>query len=195
MRHGKPVHLAQRTIDEAYIVQYYRMTYNLHTLSELKYMAEVSLVKTLAKKFKTTCAKIYRRYGTKIKTDDGEYKVILVKIDRDPPKKPLISYFGGVSLKWNKWVSINDELTEPIWNHRSELVQRLLAQECELCGSHESIEVHHIRKLADLKPKDGSTQPRWKIHMSEIKRKTLIVCHRCHRSIQYGKYDGNKISA
>lgn len=205
MRHGKPIHLPQRTIDEAYstvsqyqaeyrgIVQYYRMAYNLHTLSELKYAMEVSLVKTLAKKYKTTCTKIYRRYGTKIKTEDGEYKVILIKIDRKP-KKPLITYFGGITLKWNKWVSINDKLTKPIWSHRSELVQRLLAQECELCGSQEKIEVHHIRKLADLKQKGGTMQQRWKIHMSERRRKTLVVCHKCHIHIQYGKYDGEKLS-
>ena len=207
MQHGKPIHLSQRTIDEAYstvsqyqaeyrgIVQYYRMAYNLHTLSELKYAMEVSLVKTLAKKYKTTCTKIYRKYGTKIKTDEGEYKVILIKVERNIPKKPLIAYFGGISLKWNKWGSINDAHTKPIWNHRSELVQRLLAQECELCGSHDNIEVHHIRKLADLKQNGRTIQPRWKIHMSERKRKTLVVCHKCHTNIQYGKYDKDKISA
>jgi hypothetical protein len=64
-------------------------------------------------------------------------------------------HFGGISLKWNKWVSINDNLTEPIWSKRSEVVQRLLAQECELCGAHDNIEVHHIRQLADLKQKEG----------------------------------------
>ena len=35
----------------------------------------------------------------------------------------------------------------------NEIVQRLLADECELCGSKENVEVHHIRKLADLKIK------------------------------------------
>jgi len=60
-------------------VQYYRMAYNLHTLSKLRYMTEVSLVKTLANKYKTRCTKIYRKYGTTIKTDDGDRKVILVK--------------------------------------------------------------------------------------------------------------------
>jgi hypothetical protein len=69
MRKGKPIHLMQRVNDTAYsivaqyqaeyvgIVQYYRLAYNLHQLSKLKWMMEVSLVKTLAKKYKTTCAK------------------------------------------------------------------------------------------------------------------------------------------
>jgi hypothetical protein len=50
MRNGKPQSLPQRTIDDAYsivseyqteyrrIVQYYKMAYNLHTLSKLKYI-------------------------------------------------------------------------------------------------------------------------------------------------------------
>ena len=202
MRRGKPIHLPQRTIDEAYsvvaqyqaeyrgVVQYYRLAYNLHTLSHLKYVMEVSLVKTLANKYKTTCSKIYRRYGAKIDTEEGLRKVLLVTVERKPPKKPLVAYFGGVSLKWNKWAWINDKPTEPVWSGRSEVVERLLAQECELCGSKEHIEVHHIRKLADLKSKDGGEQPAWKRRMAARRRKTLVVCRACHEQIQYGRYDG-----
>ena len=113
MKNWKPIHLPQRTINDAYsiisqyqeeyrgIVQYYRMAYNLHTLNKLRYVAEVSLVKTLASKYKTRCTKIYRQYGKTIKTDEGGGKVILVKRDREL-RKPLVTYFGGVSLKWNK---------------------------------------------------------------------------------------------
>ena len=207
MKRGKPRHMPQRTIDEAYsivsqyqaeyrgIVQYYRMAYNLHTLSKLKYVTERSLVQTLASKYKTTCAKIYKRYGTKIMTEEGERKVLLVKVERATPKQPLIAHFGGVCLKWNKWVSISDNLTEPIWSKRSEVVQRLLAQECELCGSHQNIEMHHIRKLTDLKQKGRTTQPEWKRRMSARCRKSLAVCQTCHQDIHYGKYDGRKFSA
>ena len=207
MKHGKPKHMPQRTIDEAFgivsqyqaeyrgVVQYYRMAYNLHTLGKLKHVTERSLVQTLASKYKTTCSKIYRRYGTKIMTEEGERKVLLVKIEREVPKKPLIVYFGGVSLKWNKWVSVNDKLTEPIWSKRSEVVPRLLAQECELCGTHDTIEVHHIRQLADLKQKGRTTQPEWKRRMAARYRKSLAVCQKCHQDIHYGKYDGRKLSA
>ena len=177
------------------MVQYYRMAYNLHTLSELKHATEVSLVKTLATKFKTTCTEIYKRYGAQIKTKDGEYKVIRVEVERKLPEKPLVTYFGGITLKWDKWASINDEPATPIWNGRTELVKRLLAQECELCGSRDKIEVHHIRKLADLKQKGRAIQPEWKRVMSARRRKTLVLCHECHKSIHGGEYDGDKIAA
>jgi len=205
MKNGKPIHLSQRTIDDTYsiisqyqseyrgVVQYYRMAYNLHTLSKLRYMAEVSLVKTLASKYKTTGTKIYKKYGTIIKTDQGDRKVILVKSERKQ-KKPLIAYFGGISLKWNKWVNIDEQIPNPIWSGRSELVQRLKAQECELCGSQTKIEVHHIRKLANIVRK-GATKAEWQKRMLARNRKTLIVCRECHNNIHYGRYDGKKLSA
>ncbi|MDQ3829862.1 MAG: reverse transcriptase domain-containing protein [Candidatus Tectomicrobia bacterium] len=205
MRRGKPIHLPQRTIDDVYstvaqyqteyrgLVQYYRLAYNLHTLSHLKHVMEVSLVKTLANKYRTTCRKIYRRFGTTIDIDEGRYKVILIKIDRKPPREPLVAYFGGVSLKYNRWVGANDQPTEPIWSGRSEVVERLLAQECELCRSKEGIAVHHVRKLADLAAKGRQEQPLWKKRMVARRRKTLLVCRRCHETIHYGQYDGEAL--
>ena len=207
MRGGKPKSLSWRTTDNAYsivsqyqaefrgIVQYYRMAYNLHTLGRLKYVMEVSLVKTLANKYRTTCTKILKQYGARIETDEGARKVILIRIEREPPKKPLVTYFGGISLKRNQWASINDKPMKPIWGGHSELVQRLLAQECELCGAQDGIEVHHIHKLADLKQKGRTLLPEWKKRMAARKRKTLAVCRNCHENIHYGRYDGKKLPA
>lgn len=203
-RRGKPIHLASRINDDAYsivaqyqaeyrgLVQYYRMAYNLHTLSRLKWVMHLSLVKTLANKFKTTCRKIYRRYRATIDTPDGTYKVLQVVREREG-KKPLVTHFGGVCLKWNKWVALDDNRQSLIWNGRNEVVQRLLAQECELCGSNEQIEVHHIRKLADLERKGCKSRPEWMKKMSARRRKTLVVCRNCHESIQYGRYDGQSL--
>lgn len=205
MKSGKPKQLPERIIDDPYsivsgyqaeyrgIVQYYSMAYNLHILRHLEYVTRVSLAKTLANKYRTTCTKIYRQYSAMIKTDEGERKVMLVKHDRGL-KKPLISYFGGISLKWNKSDYIREQLTYPVWNQRSELVQRLKAQKCELCGSQKKIEVHHIRKLADIERK-GGTEPEWQKRMIARKRKTLVVCHECHKKIHHGKYDGRKLTA
>jgi hypothetical protein len=205
MKWGKPIHLPQRTIDSAYsivsqyqsefrgIVQYYRMAYNLHTLWKLKRVIEISLVKTLAKKFKTTCRTIYRRYGIALETTDGKYKALQVTIPRKD-KPPLQTYFGGFSLKTNEWAALDDNKTGYIWNHkRSEVVQRLLAQTCELCGSTDNIEVHHIRKLADVKKHGRKERPEWMVKMAARRRKTLIVCQTCHQNIQYGRYDGKEL--
>lgn len=125
-----------------YTTPYYRMAYNLHTLGKLRRVTELSLVKTLANKYKTSCQKIYRRYSTTITIKEGTYKVLQVTVKRDS-KKPLEAHFGAVPLRWNKWVALDDDESHSrIWSKRSEVIDRLLAEECELCGS-----------------KDGSTSP------------------------------------
>jgi group II intron reverse transcriptase/maturase len=195
-RMGKPIHLAERLNDDAYsivslyqaeysgIVQYYRLAYNLSVLSRLKWTAEVSLVKTLANKFRCRASEVYQRFQTRLTTAEGTYKVLEVRVDRGPTKKPLAAHFGGISLVWNPWAAIGETPTK-VWSGRSELVERLLAQKCELCGATDGIQVHHIRKLVDLKGASG-----WAKVMAARRRKTLVVCETCHQHIHFGRYDG-----
>jgi hypothetical protein len=203
---SKPIHLTQRVNDDAYsivtqyqaeyrgIVQYYRMAYNLHAMGRVRRVTELSLVKTLAKKYKTSCQKIYKRFQKNLETTDGTYKVLEVSANRGS-KKPLTTHFGAVPLRWNKWVSIDDEISHSrIWSKRSEVIQRLLAQECELCGATDKIEVHHIRKLSDVEQKGRKERPAWMKVMAARRRKTLVVCVSCHHKIQYGSYDGKPLS-
>lgn len=84
MKGGKSTHRPERLKDERYsivnqykneyrgVVQYYMMAYNLHRLGALKHTMETSLVKTLAGKYRTTCTKIYRKYGTTITILEGK---------------------------------------------------------------------------------------------------------------------------
>jgi group II intron reverse transcriptase/maturase len=206
MQAGKPRHLRQRVNDSAYsivaqyqteyrgVVQYYRMAYNLHQLQKLKRVMETSLTRTLAQKFKTSRARIYRRFQARCHTEHGTYTVLEVRVEQGPSKPPLVAQFGGIPLRWNRWVKINEAATEPIWSGRSEVIERLLADACELCGARDKIEVHHIRKLTDL-DRDGRVPPlRWVKIMAARRRKTLVVCQDCHHAIQYGRYDGPALS-
>lgn len=201
LRNGKPIHLKRRVEDSAYsivvqyqaeyagIVQYYRLAYNLGAFSRLRWVTEVSLVKTLAAKLKLSCAQVYRRFQTTRVTMKGTFKVLQVTVDRGPEKKPLEAHLGAVSLRWNHWAAI-DESPAVVWSGRSELLQRLSAKRCELCGAKDqAIEVHHIRKLADLK---GSSH--WEKVMAARRRKTLVLCHRCHQAVHAGRYDGPALS-
>ncbi len=205
-RHGKPYYLMQRTNDTVYsimtqyqteyhgVVQYYRLAYNLHQLSRLKWVMQQSLVRTLAKKLKISKAQVYKRFKSIHHNEYGMYKVLKVVVERESGQAPLVARFGGIPLRRNRWVAINDAPTTPIWSGRSEVVERLLAQKCELCGATNHIEVHHIRKLADLKRNGQSDPPQWVKQMAARRRKTLVVCRSCHQAIQYGRYDGQKLS-
>ncbi len=70
---------------------------------------------------------------------------------------------------------------------RSDLIERLQANKCELCGSKEDCEVHHVRKLADLKKPGRKEKPDWMKRMIAMQRKTLIVCRKCHIDIHAGR--------
>jgi uncharacterized protein YifE (UPF0438 family) len=60
------------------------------------------------------------------------------------------------------------------------LENRLKAKICELCGTAEAdyYEIHHINKLKNLKGKQL-----WEKVMIAKRRKTLIVCNKCHNEI------------
>lgn len=150
----------------------------------MKHVAETSLAMTLANKLQCSVRQVYREFQTDLLTMDGTRKVLLVKVDRGPEKRPLVAYFGGLSLKWNGWATV-EETERTVWSGRTELEQRLLAQKCELCGRTDQIEVHHIRKLANL---TGTS--RWEKVMASRRRKTLVVCQDCHHQIHAGLYDG-----
>lgn len=64
---------------------------------------------------------------------------------------------------------------------------RLLKQTCEQCGSTESIEVHHIRKLSDLDKPGRRKKADWVKLMVAMNRKTLVLCRTCHRDLHAGR--------
>jgi hypothetical protein len=196
-RGGKAIHRAERmqesdfTIVTTYqleyrgIASYYRLAYNMHTLNHLKYVMEVSLTKTLAHKFSVSVAKIYEKYGAELAVEGKKYKGLRVIIPRQD-KKPLVATWGGISLSWDIKATLEEQPTEVHGDH-SELVQRLLADYCEHCGSSEDVEVHHIRAMKGLHQYPGREKPEWVKRMIALKRKTMLLCRTCHEDVTYGR--------
>jgi hypothetical protein len=145
-----------------------------------------SLLKTLASKHKTSTTAIARKYQTTVQAPNGTLlKCLQVVVTREG-KRPLVAQFGGIPLIPQPKAVILDQLPKPI-NTRTEILQRLLAKVCELCKSTTDVEVHHIRKLADLKGKGGRERPAWVMLMAARQRKTLVVCRACHLKIHAGQ--------
>ncbi len=197
MRDGKPIHLGARLHDSPYsimeqyqaefrgVVNYYRRATNLGALNHLRWVMEMSLAKTLAGKLKISVAQVFKRYKTTIQTDNGPRKVLMVKVD-EPGKKPQVTYWGGVSLARDNTATLIDTPV-PILNGRTELVQRLLADTCELCGSTVKVQVHHVRAMKDLQKKGRAKPPVWVEMMATRRRKTLVACTSCHADIHAGR--------
>jgi group II intron reverse transcriptase/maturase len=166
------------------IVNYYRLAFNLHTASRLRWIMQTSLLKTLAAKHKTTVEEIVKKHEVEFVVDGVKYKGFRVKIPRQD-KEPLVATWGGISLKWDIQAPI-EEQPPKIWNVRTELVKRLLAQFCELCGDTENLEVHHVHAMRKLHEYPGREKPTWVKRMIELQRKTLILCKRCHEDVEHG---------
>ena len=70
---------------------------------------------------------------------------------------------------------------------RTEILKRLLANACEVCSSSDQFEVHHVRKLSDLKKMGRKALPDWAKIMIVRKRKTLVLCKSCHVAVHAGR--------
>jgi hypothetical protein len=202
-QNGKPTHRKERTDETVYSIisqyqqefrgfaEYYQLAVNRYQLNRLKWVMERSLVSTLAHKLRVSVSKVYKRYETLVETPDGPRKVLQVMVEREGGKKPLIAQWGDISLARQTKVVLKDHFA-PVWGDRSELEKRLLADICELCGSQEQVEVHHIRALKDLQRKGQAERPRWVQIMAARRRKTLVTCRRCHNDIHAGRADGRR---
>ena len=200
LHRGRPIRRTERTVNSDFsivaqyqaefrgIAGYYQLAYNLHRLGRLKYVMQRSLVKTLARKFRIRVRQVYRRYRAVLHTDRGPRAGLQVVIERDRGRKPLVAQWGGISLARKTMIGNLDDDPKQVWNSaRSEVLTRLLADTCEMCGSHDGVEVHHIRHLKDLRTKGQAERPEWVRRMAAMRRKTLVVCRTCHENIHYGE--------
>jgi group II intron reverse transcriptase/maturase len=209
---GKPVHRSELLADADYtIIQRYqsvlRGLYNYYCMAAnvgkrmngVRWILETSLTKTLASKFRVSVTEIYRRYQVTVPNlfGEGTRKVLRVVIER-PGKEPLIAAFGGFPFeRVPDGMGSADSTFEQTWfrfgDRHSEVVQRLLAGKCELCGAEGPVQMHHIRKLADLDRAGRRPKAEWQKIMSARRRKTLAVCKECHNAIHAGRYDGPRL--
>jgi hypothetical protein len=169
------------------LVQYYLLAGNVSALNRLRWAAETSMLKTLACKHRSKVTKMARKYKAITVTRHGPRACFEARIQR-PGRKPLVARFGGIPLKRHKKAVITDRQPAPA--RRKEIITRLLNGECEWCGRRATVEIHQVRKLADL-VKPGCEPPAWAALMTKMRRKTLIVCAPCHRAIHYGKPAAN----
>lgn len=161
------------------LYEYYKLARNATVISKYKHIMEYSMYKTFAGKYNTSVRSIINRYningkfGVKYQTKDGT----------------KIRYFYDKGFRTQKHTNNkNDYDTLPNTMKslgRTSLIDRLLAEKCEICGTKETqLEIHHVRKLKDLKGKR-----RWEQIMIARRRKTIALCPQCHIDLHAGRLD------
>ena len=123
---------------------------------------------TIANKHKTSIRKIIRQYkdgktwSVPYETKAGTKRVRPVKIADCKRGEASDIIYQRKKFSW-----------------KTTIRQRLNARVCELCGCKEAdlYEVHVIRNLNELGNSD------WETVMKKKRRKTLVVCSKCHERI------------
>ena len=155
------------------ICNYYGLASNFYKLCYLAYLMEYSCLKTLASKHKCTISKVVAmfkdgsgKWGIPYETKTGIKRCYFAKYADCKGKSDPSDVVCNAAVMYGY--------------SRNALEKRLKAKVCELCGTTESdcYEIHHVNKLKNLKGK----QP-WEIVMIAKRRKTLVVCRKCHIAI------------
>ena len=157
------------------LYNYYKMASNVSKLNNFNYICQLSFLRTLAAKYKTTCSKLYKNKNYCQKKHIG-----ITYNDK------FYEFFNGPfnvvkTIKYEKDIDIIENINK--YFTRTSLIQRLEAKRCEFCGDENGpFEVHHVKKLKDLKGKAP-----WEKLMISRKRKTLVLCRNCHHKLHAGK--------
>ncbi|PEK81139.1 group II intron reverse transcriptase/maturase [Bacillus toyonensis] len=161
------------------LYNYYKLSNNVSVLYKFMYFMKYSLYKTFAAKYKKTMRKIIKKYSRN--------KIFMVSYETKEGTKYRALYNEGFprELRPMKQQQIDTLPNKTMYTCRTELTQRLLANQCEWCKEEgKSVEVHHVRKLKDLKGKS-----KWEEKMIARKRKTMVLCKKCHHDLHAGKLD------
>lgn len=179
--------------------QYYKLAFDVREkILNAHWIWSKSVTKTLAGKFKTKTSKL--RYaeieinGVKHKQfyRQGTWGCVWVNSKNEVKFMPLVKREEIQYVREVLTDSRNSNLQPQKGIHygRTSIIQRLNAERCEHCGDTKGpFEVHHIRKLSDLKKKKNLQD--WEKFMIARNRKTKVLCgngskNNCHLKLHNG---------
>ena len=156
---------------------YYRIANNASHASSFGYIMQYSMFKTFAAKYRISMKDAIRKL--RIGKNFGVHY-----LDKNGKTKTRMFYADGFARKsMQKTAGVDTLPNTVIYSGRTKLMDRLAARKCELCGKCGSdLEMHHVRKLKDLK---GKSQ--WERLMITKNRKTIALCVDCHQKLHGGK--------
>lgn len=158
------------------ICNYYGLASNFNKLIYFNYLMEYNCLKTLAGKHRSKVSKIRAMYK------DGTGKWAIPYETKTGIKKMYFANYAD--CKGKKFTDIVPQTAKNYSHDVTTLESRLKAKICEVCGCTENdrYEIHHVNKVKNLKGKSE-----WEKIMIAKRRKTIVVCHKCHMAIHHGE--------
>src|SRR5215472_15627050 len=114
---------------------------------------------------------VYEKYGTSLTVQGKTSNGLQVRIAREG-KPARVATWGAIPLKRDMQATL-EERPPQVESKRPELVQRLLADFCDLCGSEEDVQVHHERAMRKLHEHEGRPKAQGVKRMIALRRKTV----------------------
>lgn len=156
-------------------LNYYSFVYNRSRLtSYVYYIVKDSVLRTIAAKMRLkTRGQVINRYGKNINIDIYKDNKVIKKVS-------LINVTS--KYKMNVW-NFKQSSSNIVSLFASSIsMASILGSNCSVCGSEYRVEMHHVRKLKDLK----SDKSDLNYLMSKIKRKQIALCRDCHMNHHNG---------
>ncbi|MFC7474668.1 reverse transcriptase domain-containing protein [Dankookia sp. GCM10030260] len=167
------------SINRGYL-NFYSFSANYAGLSQIQYILKYSLAKTLARKHRTSVAKVFAKRGdpprVSAPTAGGKNRTVTFHQERNWAADTL--RFRTTDAGTPKDGMIN---TQTRLRTRSKL-----GKHCCICGKADGVEMHHIRHVLKM----GQKTTGFARLMATINRKQIPVCKEHHDAIHGGLYDG-----
>lgn len=168
------------------LYNYYRICDNVSKLNTARWLWKLSWGKTMANKYRSTKAKMFDKYSingkvcVRYKTKKGEKIAYLYD-------EPLVKH--KVPFKTPDMDSKNGKAYEVLFA-RTSLMDRLKAEECELCGcTDKPLEMHHVKRIKELRKRTSLSEA--EKFMIARNRKQIALCPDCHAKVHASERKDN----
>ena len=164
--------LAQYNAEIRGFYNYYSIANNISYLgNSFGFNMKYSMFRTIAQKQNSTLAQAIK------KLRKGK-NFIISYVDNKGQKRVRVLYNEGFKRKEVQSYAQCDHIPNTNISPYPSLIERLKAEQCELCGAEGTTTMFHVRSLRDLK---GTNE--WEQVMLKRHRKTLAVCEICNSKI------------
>lgn len=170
------------------IQNYYRCADNWTRLTQIQYILQHSLAKTLALKLKRSVKKVFTRFGQDL--------CITIKRQEGKADRQVRFYLNHDWSTQREAFQTGDQTDIDLLQMAARLRTRSkLGKPCCICGETGEIrqiemhQVRHIRKLSNKREPTGFNRI-----LRQLNRKQVPACQACHLKRHRGEYDGLKVS-
>lgn len=160
---------------------YYKLANNASVLNKFYYVMKYSMFKTYGAKYQISIAKVCNKFRT-----NGKFGIRYQTKNGDKIRYFYDEGFKRVNTSAIENNSTIDKIVTALsFKVGESLMKRLKSLKCEWCNAENiKLEMHHIKKLKDLKGRK-----KWEQFMIARKRKTIALCVKCHDLLHAGKLD------